>query len=207
MSRALFPLLLALCAAAQVSDFDKMMEAKVAELVRKNGPGTNPQLRARLEGMRKADQAVRKRAIDKPELAGEMEQVDRRLTAEMEEIVARDGWPTIRLVGLGASQAAALILNHSPDHAFQRTMLPELERLANEDQILRSDYAGIVDKVLVGEGKPQRFGNVYNFRDGKAFQAPVEDPARLDERRAKYLLPPMAEYKKMLADLYRVQVQ
>ena len=60
MSRALFPLLLALCAAAQVSDFDKMMEAKVAELVRKNGPGTNPQLRARLEGMRKADQEVRK---------------------------------------------------------------------------------------------------------------------------------------------------
>jgi hypothetical protein len=35
---------------------------------------------------------------------------------------------------------------------------------------------------------------------------PVEDPEHLEQRRAQYLLPPMAEYKKMLADLYHVKI-
>jgi len=36
---------------------------------------------------------------------------------------------------------------------------------------------------------------------------PVEDPEHLDERRAKYWLPPMAEYKKMLESMYKTKVE
>jgi hypothetical protein len=36
---------------------------------------------------------------------------------------------------------------------------------------------------------------------------PVEDPAHLDQRRARYLLPPMKEYIKTMEDIYRKKVK
>jgi hypothetical protein len=86
-------------------------------------------------------------------------------------------------------------------------MLPILQRLVEEDKIVGSDAAGLADRILVKEGKPQRFGTQMAFRDGKMVIEPVEDPDHLEERRAKYLLPPMSVYKKMLVDMYHMPIE
>ncbi len=65
----------------------------------------------------------------------------------------------------------------------------------------------VTDKLLVSEGKPQRFGTQFSLRDGKAVMDPVEDPEHLDERRAKYGLMPMAEYKRQLGKMYKSSVE
>jgi hypothetical protein len=187
------------------------MEAEVQKLVAKHGNGTDEQLQQRLRSMARRDQAVRTAKYVSntaaEALVKEQEQVDIQLTAELKAIVANKGWPTIPLVGLQASEDAALILTHSRDRDFQRAMIPRLRQLREQGEILGSSIAAIVDKLLLSEGKPQRFGTQFEFADGKGRMFPVEDPAHLDERRAKYLLPPIAEYKRVLADMYKLDIE
>ncbi len=175
-----------------------------------NGNGTDQKLKQRLIRIGKRDQAVRKPKYisdtASKRLVREQEETDAKLTAELRRIVAKKGWPTIVLVGLSASENASLILTHSPDHDFQRKLIPQLQQLAEDGRILGSSIAGIVDKVLVSEGKPQRFGTQFNWTNGRLDMLPVENQEHLEERRAQYLLPPMAEYRKMLSDLYHVKI-
>ena len=193
-------------------DWQKKLKAKAAELTQKNGTGTDATLKAELLKMRETDRDIRVREIqaqgEQQKALGEQEQqTDKQLTARLEEIVASKGWPTIRLVGIEASAAAGLILIHSPDHEFQRKMLPELYKLVDTDQIAGTEVALITDKLLVADGKPQRFGTQFNELNGKLVMFPVEDPEHLEQRRDKYLLPPLAYYKKQLADTYNMPVE
>lgn len=188
------------------------LERKMDELVAKNYPYTHPALRAKLLRMRAVDQEVRDHSLAMPPehlraIGEEMERTGQRLTEELKEIVATYGWPTIDMAGLDGSRAAALVLIQSSDVDFQRTLLPRLERLAREDRILAADVALVVDKVLVADGKPQRYGTQFFVRNGKAVLQPVVDPAGLDRRRAKVLLPSMSEYRKRLAEMYQVPVE
>ena len=191
--------------------FERQMEAETGKLVAKHGTGTDRKLSRRLIAMAKLDQSVRApeyvSGAVPAKLVKKQENVDRQLTAEMKGIVARNGWPTIRLVGIEASGDAALILVHSPDRAFQRIMLPRLQQLSQDGEIVGSSIAAIIDKLLIADGKPQRFGTQFKWANGNAEMLPVEDAAGLEQRRAKYLLPPVAEYKRMLAELYKVNVK
>jgi hypothetical protein len=188
--------------------FEQKMEAQVERLVAKHGSGTDKELRKRLVRMAKEDQAVRVPAKISVISEAKQEATDDRLTEELKQIVAAKGWPTIALVGLLASQKAALVLIHSRDHEFQRAMLPKLQELADNGEILGSgDIATIVDKILVSEGKPQRFGTQFKWANGTGEMLPVEDIQHLDERREKYMLPPIAEYKKLLADMYKLKIE
>lgn len=143
--------------------YKRNQESRKAELVRINGTGTHPLLTSRLLEMRKVDQSIRTEMFGAPgdphsELIPELKKTDRVLTNQLEGIVSADGWPTIALVGIEASQAAALLLIHSPDHDFQQNLLPTLERLVEEKKIVGTDIALLTDKILVASGKPQRFG-------------------------------------------------
>lgn len=194
---------------SHAQDFDKEVEAKIKRLVEKNGKGSDRQLKQRLIRMAKQDRAIRASRVTTitPSTVKKMQLTDERLTAELKQIIHEKDWPTISLVGIRASQDAALILMHSPDHDFQRTLLPELQQLAENEKIVGSDIAIILDKVLVSEGKPQRFGTQFNISNGHAQMEPVEDPAHLDQRRAQYLLGPMTYYKKSLAKMYHLKIE
>ncbi|MDE1154604.1 MAG: hypothetical protein PW735_02620 [Acidobacteriaceae bacterium] len=196
---------------AQEGDWEKRLNDRMEAAVKANGNGTNPTLRAELLEMGKQDQDARfkntKEATSSHTTdAHELSELDAKLTAQLKEIVASDGWPTFHLVGFEASQSAMLILIHSPDHAWQRSLLPSLETLANEGKIDGSQVALVVDKELVAAGKPQRYGTQFKFIDGEAMMVAVEDPANLDKRRDKEMLPPMAAYKQQLASMYHIKV-
>jgi len=128
------------------------------------------------------------------------------LTAQLKEIVKTFGWPTFRLVGGDGASEALLILNHSADHQWQHEMLPQLEKLAENEEIPGADFAMLLDKILVASGKPQRYGMNFKFVDGKMQMYAVEDPQHLAERRERVLLPPLAVYKRMLAEAYHLRV-
>jgi hypothetical protein len=186
--------------------------AKAEELKRNNGDGTDLALRSELVKMREVDQGIRKRSIDAPQdkrdaLEAEMKHTDVALTKRLKEIVAAKGWPTISLVGWEASHAAAIVLIHSPDTEFQKSLLPQLQKLVDEGKIGGTEIAYIVDKILVAEGKLQRFGTQTDEKDNRLVISPVEDPEHVDQRRERYLLPPMAVYKKSLADAYHMPVE
>lgn len=197
---------------AQPSEWETRAEAHAQALKQKNGPGIDPALTQQLLKMRDDDQGIRMRLNsatpqERATLARQMDATDLRLTAELKQIVKDHGWPTIALVGSEASQAAAVILVHSPDHAWQAELLPSLRRLVEEDKIFGSDIATLTDKLLVSRGKPQVFGTQFKDVDEKMVMMPVIDPQHLDQRRAQYLLPPMSVYRALLHDMYHKPVE
>lgn len=203
-------------AAVSDADFDHApwvvdLEKRHAALIARNGLGTDAALRDRLLAMVEMDQNARGishgQPIDKNKLvmAANLSEIDAKMTAELKEIVAKDGWPTIAMVGIDASNGAMLILTHTADHEWQRSLLPELEELADTGKIDGSSVAVLIDKELVSEGRLQRYGSQFKFVDGAMAMYGVEDPAGLDARRAKVFLMPMDAYKQMLEQMYHLK--
>lgn len=127
-------------------------------------------------------------------------------TAWVRAAVMRYGWPGRGTAGDSAQKSAWLILQHTPDTAWQATMLPELERLGKRGELPLADLALLTDRVLMHRGQPQRYGSQFTLVDGRLVPAPVADLVGLDERRATMGLPPMAEYVKLLANETKLQV-
>lgn len=182
-------------------------------LVQQNGPGTDTALHDQLLAMRKADQEARgfhdgkaPTAAGKLAMATNMAEIDASLTEQLKGIVTAKGWPTIALVGIDASNAAMLILTHTSDHEWQRSLLPQLENLADSGKIDGSALALVIDKELVASGNLQRYGSQFKFVDGEMAMYAVEEPGELDRRRALVLLPPMDVYEQMLASIYHLKV-
>ena len=182
------------------------------QLIETNGPGTDTVLRAHLREMGEEDQAARGIVNGKQtsamtkEMMQKLSQTDTRLTLELKQIVEEKGWPTIALAGIDASNAAMLILTHTPDHAWQRQILPQLQALADIGKIDPSPLAMVVDKELVAEGKLQRYGSQFKYTNGEIAMYAVEDPGNLDQRRAKALLPPMDVYKETMFNIYHLKI-
>ncbi len=197
--------------AQQKSAWEAALEARRQELIDKNGQGTDTALSNQLVQMGEQDQTARgflaqgKTLSSVPEIK-KMSEVDAQLTRELKQIVEQKGWPTIALVGIKASNAAMLVLTHTADHAWQLQLLPQLQELADANKIDASSLALVVDKELVSEGKMQRYGSQFKFFNGELAMYAVADPGGLDERRAKALLPPMDEYRKMLVQMYHFNI-
>ncbi len=129
-------------------------------------------------------------------------------TARLQEIVATlNGWPGASLVGEDGADAAFLILQHSPSHEFQKQMLPMLKEAARRGEADPQDVALLTDRLLVQEGKPQRYGSQFSVIEGELVLDPIEDEANVDQRRAQIGLPPLAEYLKMAEEMYQLPVQ
>jgi hypothetical protein len=198
--------------AKNTSSWEMAAKDRREELIRVNGPGTDVALRDQLLKMGEDDQAARGFSHGKQtsavtqDMIHQLPAISARLTLELKEIVKEKGWPTIALVGIDASNAAMLILTHTSDHAWQRQLLPQLQELADANKIDLSPLALVIDKELVAEGKLQRYGSQFKFFNGEIAMYAVENPATLDQRRAKALLPPMDVYRDTMTQIYHLKV-
>jgi hypothetical protein len=71
-----------------------------------------------------------------------------------------------------------------------------LERMAAAaavGQASTSDVAYLTDRVLLREGKPQRYGTQFEIVDGTLVPKPMEDPASIDVRRREMGMDTMAQ--------------
>jgi hypothetical protein len=127
-------------------------------------------------------------------------------TSRLRTIIEEYGWPDSVRAGSEAAKAAFLILQHSPVHEFQQEMLPTIEDLAERGAIPRDEAALLVDRVLVRQGRPQRYGTQFSLVDGRLVMDSVVDPSGLDERRRHMGLPTMDEYVRMLEQVYQAEV-
>jgi hypothetical protein len=194
------------------ADWKAEIQRRHDALIAANGAGTDAALRAELLKMRDEDQ--RARGVDPDakskghmQIATNLTEIDAALTSELKLIVSGKGWPTISMVGIDASNAAMLVLTHTRDHAWQVSMLPTLENLADQKKIDASTLALVIDKELVFEGKLQRYGSQFKqMDDGTIAMYGVEDPGGLDRQRARVMMPPIDVYKGMLAGMYHLKV-
>ena len=174
-------------------------------------PRSNPSLHDQLLTMLGQDQTARGLGASSPSttgpaIASNLAEIDAALTKQLKDIVAHYGWPTISMVGPDASKAATLLLGHTTDLAWRKSLLPQLTTLADQRQIDPAQLAIVIDKQLVAEGKPQRYGTQFKMVDGEMAMISVEDPGGLDSLRSRAQLPPMDTYKQILARMYHLKV-
>jgi hypothetical protein len=164
----------------------------------------NDALRRELVEMGRLDQEVREgfspERVQDTAYMRRMSSVDSAHTARIREILATHGWPGVSRVGAEAANAAFLLVQHTPDNALQAQALRMMQAAPPGDVPL-PDLALLTDRVRVRQGLPQLYGSQFSAVDGRWIADPIEDVARLDERRASMGLPPMAEYIRLIAEM------
>lgn len=173
-----------------------------------------------LRAVRDRDQAVRLEVIRLSQQVPP--QVDSLLaaSARMEEVDAAnrhivsdllaEGWPE----GLSdeANEAIWLVIDHA-DLAMQRRWMPLVEEQMAAGRVSKSNYATLFDRMLMREGRPQRYGTqtCSSTRLVAADSArvericrlwPVESPERLDSLRAAMELEPIGDYLRAVEEVY-----
>jgi hypothetical protein len=129
--------------------------------------------------------------------------VDTANTAWLRQIIAERGWPGKILVGADGANAAFLFVQHADrDTAFQAAALPLLERAYAAGEATGQQLALLTDRVATARGQRQVYGSQADIVAGHVIVKPIADSARVDARRARVGLPPLAEYIRMLDSLY-----
>ena len=104
-----------------------------------------------------------------------MQAADAKHTAKMKAIVVQHGWPGRSLVGDDGAHAAWLLVQHA-DASFMEQCLPLMEHAVSAGEASTKDYAYLLDRVRMSQGKPQVYGTQFTSgADGKLVLHPVED--------------------------------
>ncbi len=123
--------------------------------------------------------------------------LDEENTRWLKAQVSQTGWFTVRKYGPDADSAAWLLVQHADlDVPFQTEMLSILEPLVPLKETRQSNYAYLYDRVAVNSGRPQRYGTQGRCTPAGVWEPrEVEQPEKLDERRAAVGLGPEAGYR------------
>jgi hypothetical protein len=179
------------------------LERKAAAALAATQKSQNGPLREELGKMADADQALRMKPGSSAE---QIMTVDKKNTQRMKAIVAKHGWPGIKLVGKHAATAAWLLVQHADaDPAFQKLCLEKMLAAAKQHDVDPVNVAYLADRVALAEGKKQVYGTQFLMEPGQFEPRPIEDETHVDERRADLGLEPMAEYAKEMRAKYPEQ--
>lgn len=182
---------------------------------------TEPELRDELLEMMEVDQAARRKmiaAMNQARTEGGQEpggplrftgeanrafkkviQVDAASRKRMKEIIAKYGWPGKSMVGEKGAHAAWILVQHADKDVEFQTECLKLMTEAPAGEVSGKDVAYLTDRMLMNSGQKQRYGTQL---DGDYKPLPVEDPEKLDQRRAEVGLNPIAEYIQQVRDSY-----
>ena len=172
----------------------------------------NNDLRTELLAMRDRDQKARNDCpTDNTEAqlkcyAQVGETIDKAHTQRLDEIVKRDGVPTAKMVGADGVRAFFLVLQHSPSLELKKKSAKGIKKAFEAKVLPAQDYAAFTDRLLANRGKRQVYGSNFDFKDGKLVMSPVKDRRKLDARRKKLGLSPIAEYARVLKEMYNMEV-
>lgn len=111
----------------------------------------------------------------------------------LKALIAARGWPTCARYGVRAQAAAGWLLAVSAriEPAFQNACLDVLEGLIEIGWVDAGFYAFTVDRVLVTQGRRQRYGTQGYERRGRWVAENLEDARHLNSRRRQLGLPPL----------------
>ena len=94
---------------------------------------------------------------DPPEAVQRIQAVVRANTERLRELISERGWPGRSSVGDEGARAAWLIAHHADDLNLQRTAVDLLKR-ATESGDADIAQLELEDRVLLREGKPEKYG-------------------------------------------------
>jgi Family of unknown function (DUF6624) len=122
--------------------------------------------------------------------------IDEDNTRWLGELLSARGWPGRTLAGEDGAAAAWLLAQHADhDSVRQRAFLDALRGAVDQGEASPAHLAYLEDRVRVHAGQPQLYGTQFTVTGGEFGPHPIEDPQRLDERRASAGLEPFADYE------------
>lgn len=158
----------------------------------------------RLEVILEEDQAMRQ-LVSKPlyaddslkldSLWDEIAKVDSLHMLVVEEFIEKYGWLGPSEVGKQANLCLFMVVQHAPLNK-QIEFLPILKKAVDENKAKGSQFALLTDRVLMRQGKKQRYGSQIKTDSltGNLYVYPIEDLPGLAERREQMGMMPMKEY-------------
>lgn len=168
----------------------------------------NQELASRVTDAAKEDQTVRAKGMElskgnvRPtDAAGKMvDATDALALALIRDVLKQCGWPKQSVFGWEVvGDFATLLIHQTAQPILQRQALELMENAVKSGEASGQDFALLTDKILVGESKPQRYGTQldwsFNVRE-------LEDPSRVDERRAALGMMPLSDYVEMTKKFY-----
>lgn len=123
---------------------------------------------------------------------------------QIESLISQYGWLDKRLVGARGNQTCFLVIQHA-DSASQVKYLPILQQSVERGESSEGDYAMLLDRVLMRQGKPQLYGSqvVPDKENGGWKFYTIKDEEHVNMRRARLKWIPMEEYAKLFGIIYK----
>jgi len=145
-----------------------------------------------------SDQKARKQWVADPKnetLASSVDAIDAANLTWLRHLISEKGFPTAAQVGNEGVHLAWILLQHADqDPKLQSKLLPVLEQRFATGELPANDLARITDRVLVGSGKPQRYGTQFDWFSGE-FKLPESSRlTEIDTERSLVGLMPLADY-------------
>jgi hypothetical protein len=108
-------------------------------------------------------------------------EVDRKNTDRLADILATHGWPTDKQVGSEAALAAMNVVGRAQDVDFKARAIALMDKAGVQPN---PQYARLVDMVAVSKGQPQTYGTQWNCENGSLkLMTPLKDPQHLQQLR------------------------
>ena len=179
-------------------EFLSVLETKVC--------GSNIELFRELMEIYHADQSIRREIMENIKLHGQkseqvldLEEVMQSRNSDhvtkIESILSKYGYPSKDLVG-EANNVAFLVIQHS-DLELQKRYFGLFSAAVNDGEIKKSSLAMMEDRILIGEGKEQKYGTQI-CRDADTgiakFCLPMDDLEQVRIRREKVGLSTLESY-------------
>lgn len=121
--------------------------------------------------------------------------VDEDNTAWLRRLVADRGWPGSSLVEEDGAHAAWLLVMHAfDDRQLQRECLQHLGAAVRAGEAAAQDWAALLDRVLLADGRAQLYGTQLATEAGEYRLEPLHAPDSVDTLRAQVGLEPVQAY-------------
>jgi len=115
----------------------------------------------------------------------EMEKLHNSNAQELNTIIDLIGYPTVDKVGIQASEAAWLVIQHAigkPD--FMKKCRDLLKDAVIENKANPINLAYLTDRIAVLEGEPQHYGTQFDWDDREELSPiPFDDLTKVNQRR------------------------
>lgn len=152
-----------------------------------------PEIAQELRAMAVEDQKLRNSVRKREDWD---EDLDKRNTSRLKEIIAKIGWPTVSKVGERGSTDAWMIAQHADlEPSFQEECLNLMKENAGDVETKLVGY--LEDRVRMNTGRPQLYGTQFPGSEPH----PIEDPEHLDQRRKAMGMEPFSEYAERMQEL------
>ncbi len=117
------------------------------------------------------------------------------------EIIKKYGYPNFDLVGEETSNNFWALIQHQDRHInFQDSVVELLKKEVDNNKASKSNYAYLVDRLLVNKKKKQIYGTQMQLnKKGNSYEPkPVRDKKNLNKRRSEMGLVTEEEYIKIM---------